>query len=186
MKDGDISGWGYLKHHTGGKWRRLLYHTSSSVPTALKASNKQSDMIDKKLKTEDDHLGKACRAHDDYIWQSQAGNVAGKRGKVGLSVYMVCDMKNEGRADELVDEVFGPRYDAQLKNGGLTSWGWLSHVIGGKYRRLLTMTADNYDDLFAAREALLGASAGSSAGREFTSICGSHTDYLWDIVMEGR
>lgn len=34
--------------------------------------------------------------------------------------------------------------------GKIKSWGWLSHQLGGKYRRLSTMTANNYGDLFKA------------------------------------
>lgn len=186
IESGDITGWGYMKHHTGGKWRRLLYHMGPSVPAVLKAGDAQSEMLDKKLKPRDDGLAKACKSHDDYIWQVKAGNVGEARGKVGMSVYMVCDMSKESRVDELVEEVFGPAYDAQVKSGRLSTWGWLSHVVGGKYRRILTMSAENYDDLFAARRELLGGFAGSSAGREFTTICGSHSDYLWDIAHSER
>ena len=32
VADGTIKGWGWLSHHTGGKWRRLKYHTSDTVP----------------------------------------------------------------------------------------------------------------------------------------------------------
>ena len=186
MKSGDIVGWGYMKHHAGGNWRRLTYHMGPSVSAVLKAGDKQGEMIDKKLKPRDNNLGKACHSHDDYIWENKAGNLATHRGKVGLSVYMVCDIGNESRADELVEEVFAPIYDKQLEAGNMASWGWLSHVVGGKYRRLLSITALDYDSLFAARGELLGSIAGSSAGREFSSICGSHQDYLWNIAMEGR
>lgn len=186
MAAGDITGWGYMKHHTGGKWRRLLYHMGPSVPAVLKAGDKQGEMLDAKLKPRDNDLAKACRSHDDYIWEVKGGNIGEIRGTVGLSVYMVCDMSKESRVDALVDEVFAPEYDKQVKPGRLASWGWLTHVVGGEYRRLLTMSADNYDDLFAARSELLDTFGGGSAGREFTSICGSHTDYLWDIAQRDR
>lgn len=186
LKSGDFSGWGYLKHVAGGKWRRLIYRMGPGVTDVLHASKRQDEAVDKKLRRRDDNLGKACTSHDDYIWKSELGNVTEQRGKVGLSVYFVCDMNRESRADELVEKEFGPAYDAHLGPGKLTSWGWLSHVVGGKYRRLLTTSAENIDDLFAARAELLSGFAGSSVGREFTSICGMHSDYIWDIAAEGR
>ncbi|MBT8137600.1 MAG: hypothetical protein KJO54_11350 [Gammaproteobacteria bacterium] len=186
MKSGDFTGWGYLKHIAGGKWRRLIYRMGPGVVEVLNASKKQGDAVDKKLRPRDDNLGKACKSHDDYIWKSELGNVTEQRGKVGLSVYFVCDMNGESRADELVEKEFGPAYDAHLGPGKLSSWGWLSHVVGGKYRRLLTTSAESLEDLFAARAELLGGFAGSSAGREFSSICGMHSDYIWEIAAEGR
>ncbi|MDH3646843.1 MAG: hypothetical protein OER80_08725 [Gammaproteobacteria bacterium] len=186
LKSGDIVGWGYMKHVAGGKWRRLTYHMGPSVTAVIKAGKKQGDMVDEKLKPRDNNFGKACHSHDDYIWENKAGNTIEQRGKVGLSVYLVCNIGNESRADELVDEVFAPIYDKQLEAGTLTSWGWFSHIVGGKYRRLLAITAEDFDQLFAARDELLGSIGGTSAGREFSSICGSHQDYLWDIVAEGR
>jgi len=46
------------------------------------------------------------------------------------------------------------------------------------------MSADNYGDLLAARAEILETIYGdgeNAAGKEFTEICTSHTDYLWDI-----
>ena len=31
VEAGDIKGWGWLSHHTGGSWTRVLYHTGGSV-----------------------------------------------------------------------------------------------------------------------------------------------------------
>ena len=186
MADGEISGWGYLKHHTGGPWRRVSYHIGPGVVETMKAIGKAGEMLDKRMKPRDNDFGKACRSHDDYIWQIQQGNSTEQRGMVGMSVYFVCKMASENRADELAEKVFGPVYEAQLGEGQLTSWGWASHVVGGEYRRLLTTSAASLDDLFAARASILGGFADSSAAREFNSICYSHTDYVWNIAMEGR
>lgn len=186
MESGAISGWGYLKHHAGGEWRRLVYHMGPSIAGVISAGDSQGKMMDESLKPRDDNLSKACRSHDDYIWENMAGNSTDVRGKVGLSIYMVCDMTREARADDLIEKEFKFAYDGQIKKGNLTSWGWLGHVFGGNYRRVLTLTADDNEKLFAAREELLSQIAWSAAGREFTSICGTHQDYLWDIAMEGR
>ena len=36
VADGTISNWGWLAHHTGGKWRRLQYHGSDSIAGLLR------------------------------------------------------------------------------------------------------------------------------------------------------
>ncbi len=184
LKDGKISGWGYLKHHTGGKWRRLTYHMGGSATDVIKAGDAMGEMMEKDWTDADDDFAKACRAHDDYIWRNIAGNVTEKRGKIGMSVYFKCDMSQESRADEIVKNVFAPIYNAHLGEGMLTSWGWLSHVVGGGYRRAVTMTAANIDDLMTTRAKILGMDI--PEGEEFVKICGSHQDYIWDISMEGR
>lgn len=184
MKEGMITGWGYLKHHTGGKWRRLTYHMGPGVIDVIKASEWMNEMRTKEWTEEDGAFGRACKAHDDYIWQSKAGNVGEKRGKVGMSVYFKCDMSKEERADEIVAKVFAPIYDAHLGEGKLTSWGWMSHVVGGSYRRISTMTAENIETLMKMRAQILGMDI--PEGQEFVKICGSHTDYIWTIDMEGR
>ena len=35
VKGDAITDWGWLAHHTGGKWRRILYHTASSMEGLL-------------------------------------------------------------------------------------------------------------------------------------------------------
>lgn len=186
LEQGEIKGWGYLKHHTGGSWRRLTYHMSGSVLDSLKAIEKMGDRMDGKLTPRNNDYGRACHTHDDYIWELKFGTAREQRGKVGMSVYFVCDMNGESRADELVEKEFAAIYDAHLGPGKLTSWAWMTHVVGGKYRRLLSTTAENLDDLLNTRAELLRSFGGSSAGREFSSICGSHSDYIWNIAMEGR
>jgi len=186
MKDGLITGWGYLKHHTGGKWRRVTYHMAPSVSAIMSASDKMGEMMDKDWTDADDAFPAACRAHDDYVWKSAGGTLSGERGKVGMSVYMHCDMSMEERADEIVTNNFAPIYDAHLGKGKLTSWGWSTHVIGGKWRRLLTMTAGDTDTLLAMRASILQSAPDMPEAEEFVKICGSHQDYVWDIAMEGR
>ena len=155
-----------------------------SVADVIKASDAMGEMMDKDWTDADDAFPRACHSHDDYIWQSKGGNVTGKRGKVGMSVYFKCDMSQEARADEIVAKVFAPIYDAHLGEGKLTSWGWLSHVVGGGYRKASTMTAENIETLMAMRAEIL--SMDIHEGDEFVKICGSHQDYIWNIDMEGR
>jgi hypothetical protein len=185
VADGTIKGWGWMAHHTGGQWRRIQYHTSDSIAGLLAAQETVATRMDEASGGADDGFSAICNAHDDYIWKSEAGSGAtSSRGKASMSVYMVCDFSTEERADEIVKTVFAPVYDKAVADGKINSWGWLSHVLGGEYRRLSTMSADNYGDLIAAREEILETIYGdgeNAVANEFSGICGSHTDYLWDI-----
>ncbi len=187
VKDGTISSWGWMAHHTGGKWRRIQYYQSDSLPGLLKAQETVNARIDKAMNGQDDGFGAICSGHDDYIWQLEAGGTAEKRGKAGLSTYHVCDLNREERADEIVKKVFAPVLDKAVADGKLTSWGWQSHVVGGKYRRLATMTAGDHISLLQAWGDVLNSVYGdgdNAEANEFSDICYSHSDYLWDILHE--
>ena len=75
-----------------------------------------------------------------------------------------------------------PFLDKMVDDGKLDSWGWQTHVIGGKVRKLQTMTAKDLPTLIAARtEAIQSMYPDDSAmGQEFAEICGSHVDYIWN------
>ena len=187
VKDGVISAWGWLAHHTGGKWRRVQYYQASSIDGLLDA---QADM-DKRFEAagsdaRDKEFGKICNAHEDYIWEVEAGSSGEGRGEAGFSVYYYCDVAKEERADEIWEKDFAPILDKYVADGKLTSWGWSSHSVGGTYRRLQTMTGANHKDLLAARGALIDEmyAEDSKAGEEFSAICGTHSDYMWDIQIE--
>jgi hypothetical protein len=100
---------------------------------------------------------------------------------------MQCDMSKEERADELVREVFGPIYDRHVAEGELTSWNWLQHNVGGKWRRILTMGATDHKTLMRARAAILEEFEGRKVERaadEVNKICNTHQDYMWDILVQ--
>lgn len=188
VDSGAVRAWGWMAHNTGGKWRRIRWHQSDSVVGTLKALGALNEAGNPEETDPNDEFGQACSSHDDYIWQAEAGKNADQRGKVGMSVYFVCKLTGEDRADEIVKSNFAPIYDKAVDDGKLTSWGWQSHVVGGKYRRLSTMTATDWESLFAARaemlDAMYGAEGDNAVGREFAEICYSHSDYLWDIRHE--
>ena len=187
VADGTIGGWGWLAHHTGGKWSRAFYTMSDSLPGLFAAQN---TMMERSKDLPSEAFEAACTGHEDYIWKTEANNgTTGKRGKAGLSVYHVCDINREQKADELVKTVMAPHYDKAVEQGKLTSWGWNSHVVGGKYRRLATMTGDSFEAILAAREEILEAlydEDGDKRAWEFSEICASHSDYLWMLPNEGR
>ena len=190
VDDGTITSWGWLAHHTGGHWRRLMYHSAPSLDAVVGALGSVNDSIDEQWPELGHAFSEICGTHDDYIWQSitgsRGGNVGIERGSAGFSVYMKCDMSREARADELIEEVFAPIFNRHVAAGNLDSWGWMEHVVGGAWRRILTMSAADNSSLLAARSAIIQEmyEANEEAGTEFDSICGSHQDYIWDIMFE--
>ncbi|MBT8131396.1 MAG: hypothetical protein KJO35_03945, partial [Gammaproteobacteria bacterium] len=172
--------------HTGGKWRRLSYYTAPTIEALLEAGEALAEASDKVRQA--DELAKICSSHEDYIWRSVTGSggpvTTTARGKAGMSVYHVCDMTKEARADEIVKHAIGPIFDAHTGDGKLTSWGWSTHIVGGKYRKLSTMTAADWPTLFATRAAIFADLADNVLAEEFSEICGSHSDYMWDIKHE--
>ena len=190
MEDGVISAWGWLAHHTGGRWRRLFYFQHETLDGLLDGLDALQERM-AALPEEDQEAGEnLCQAHDDYIWtvESSSQEPGEGRADAGISVYYVCDESREERADEIVESTIGPLLDKSVKDGKIATWGWSAHFIGGKYRRLHTTTGADHKSLLAARadliEALYGGDEPNPAAVEFNEICGSHTDYLWDIQME--
>ena len=191
LADGKITAYGWLVHHTGGKWRRASYYAAPTLDALLDAGEASNALMEKadpeyKLGKE---FSEACPSHDDYIWASaNVGTGTAARGPAGFSVYFICNENRESRADEIVATNFAPIYDKAVADGKLTSWGWSEHWVGGKYRRLLTMTGADHKSLMQARNELIesafNAEGMEEIGTEFTDICGSHSDYMWDIAHE--
>ncbi|NJO13141.1 MAG: hypothetical protein HC872_06395 [Gammaproteobacteria bacterium] len=80
--------------------------------------------------------------------------------------------------------MFAPTYDKMVAEGKLTTWGWMEHIVGGKYRRLATMTAADVPALMAARSSIVEAMQNDPLASTLDDICGSHSDYIWDIKFE--
>ena len=192
VDDGSIAHWGWLAHHTGGNWQRVFYYQADSLEALLDAGDAiNPDDADDDAAADDDAddgpgFGDVCNRHNDYIWQVENGAGGEDRGAAGFSVYLVCDSAREERADEIVDEHVAPIMDGLVEDGSLTSWGWSSHVVGGRFRRLQTMTATDHKAMLAARGKAIAAiyADDSAMGVEFDDICGTHVDYMWDIISE--
>jgi len=111
-----------------------------------------------------------------------AGNIGTVgRGGAAFSTYYVCDQTRESQADALVKGMLAPVYDKMVADGKLKSWGWLEHIVGGKFRRLETFSAADTRALMEARAAIVEAMDDNPAAELLTSICGEHTDYIWEI-----
>lgn len=179
---GGATAWGWLKHHTGGKWRRVQFYSASSIDALLAAQKAVTDRTEAtpKGKALGKEFGSACNAHEDYIWRSVAGNAGTARGPAAFSVYFVCDSSREDQADAIVKRVHAPIYDKMVADGKLMSWGWMEHIVGGEYRRLATMTAKDMSSLMAARTALIAAFQDDPMSAALDDICGSHADYMWE------
>ena len=83
-------------------------------------------------------------------------------------------------------EHVSPILNKMVEDGKLSSWGWQSHVIGGRVRRLQTMTAPDIGTLLSARQAAIDTiyEEDNAAGTEFSEICGPHVDYVWELTHE--
>jgi hypothetical protein len=186
VADGTIKTWGWLQHHTGGTWSRVLYHTGPSQKAIMAAlGTLDSRTSGEVFEAANKQFNQACGGHEDYIWRGVTGNdVRGDRGKVGLSVYYVCDVGREAQADALVKRVFAATYDKLVADGKLKAWGWWEHIVGGKYRRLATMTAADMSSLMEARAAIVQAMNDDPLADAFTDICGPHQDYLWNVMFQ--
>lgn len=186
VEDGTIQAWGWLSHHTGGNWRRLVYTSASSMQAVLDGQATIRERIQAASPQAASMIAELCPAHDDYVWRSVTGTAPNApRADFGLSVYFVCDMADEERADEIVEKHIGPIYDRHVGEGKLTSWGYMEHVLGGEYRRIATMTAQDLPTLIKTRGEILEAMQSiRDQAMEFSEICESHTDYVWMITHE--
>ncbi len=190
VDDETISGWGWLVHHTGGKWRRASYFSAPTIEALLAAQEVLGERVQQADPQASARLSRICGAHDDYIWQSVTGSggegslAVAQSGGAGVSQYMVCNMSKQERADELVKAVFAPIYDGLVADEKLSGWGWLEHSVGGEYRRLFTLRgADHAAVLEAWGDAINQMNENHEAEmKEFNDICYTHQDYMWDIA----
>lgn len=182
VEDGVMNSWGWMRHHTGGQWRRIRWFSVDTLQGALDGIGAMGAAMDAASEDYDGPSTDACPHHDDYIWEVESMSDTEDRGAASMSVYYSCKITDESRADEIFDELFVPVLNQYVEDGKLSSWGWQSHVIGGWFRRLQTMTAPDYATLIAARQEALDTvyADDSELGAEFAEICGPHHDYLWD------
>ena len=184
VEDGVITNWGWMAHHTGGRWDRLSYYQAETMEGLMDAFGPVNDAPD----ADDDApaFSDTCWGHQDYIWAVNNGANSDERGSVGFSVYYDCDVAREAEAGDIVDEHFAPILNQFVEDGKLASWGWHTHVVGGHVRALQTMTASDVNALMAARGEVIEAlyADNSLAGSQFVEICGKHEDYIWNIQLE--
>lgn len=190
VERGIITAWGWLAHRTGGVWRRAHYYTAPTIEALFAAERRIDAELQASGADSDQEVAGICNSHEDYIWTALASSENRPPGRahgvVGLFTYYVCDFAEQNRADELLTTVLAPVYDAHVGEGMFTSWAWQSHFVGGQYRRLATFTAEDYPTLLNTRGRVLEAVSENALAAQFNQICGSHSDYLWDIQIETR
>lgn len=184
VKKGTVSSWGWLRKNVGGEWARAGFLTGPSLRAVLVPAYKNGVMSDGHPPQKP--FEEACSFGEDYIWHVLAGSDARRhRGQFTFSTYYICDQTRETQADALVKRVVGPMYDKMVADGKLMTWSWAEHIVGGKYRRVATMTAQSMDTLIAVREALVAAAEHDPIDEAMTSICGSHQDVIWEVEDQG-
>jgi hypothetical protein len=188
----DLAGWGWLAHSLGGHWRRTGFMVAPSRNAVLDAQ--AAVLKDMQANTKAfAELSSICPRHEDYIWH-QVASSQGRRPESAppsvarAGVYFECAPARESRADTLVTEAFAPIWNRHVKVDALNSWSWHEHVSGGKYRRLLLLNGANHKQILTALDSILaqGARGRPNESREFSEICYSHQDYLWDIQQPRR
>jgi len=100
------------------------------------------------------------------------------------ATYFNCDVALQERADEIVNELDRPLWDAAVTDGSVTSWGWLAHHTGGSWRRVQYYTSPTIEGLLAAQKKIgdQADAKNKKLGTEFGKICNSHDDYIWGTV----
>ena len=187
----EILSWSWLGHFVGGKYRRVLVLTASNTEDILAAAGALGEAIEENTPEAGRVFTDVCPVHEDYIWETIPGvgdaAVGQVRGEAGFSTYFDCDLNREDEADDLVRETFGELFDAQVASGGLATWTWLKHNVGGEWRRLLSMTATDHATMLDTRNQLQAQFTSGRTGRafaEFNDICPDHVDYMWDVLIE--
>lgn len=190
VEHGDILSWSWMQHFVGGEWRRVLLIIAPDMDSILDASGAVGEIIEDETPEAGRAFSAICSSHEDYIWRTLPGvgsaGVTDERGSAGFTVYLQCDMSREDRADEIVREVLAPVYDAHIGDGQLTSWNWLEHHVGGPWRRILALGAEDHKTLMRARDSILADlddRRNERAMRELSEICHTHRDYMWDILF---
>lgn len=191
VADKRLVGWGWLAHNLGGHWRRAGFMVGSSLDAVLDGQSAVLKEMQARRK-EFAELGAICPRHEDYIWRQVTSSPArgpdAPRSVSRLGTYFECDVAREARADTLVMQAFAPIWDRHTVPDRINYWGWHEHIIGGKYRRLLLLDGGSHKAILATLDTVLAdiARERPAEGREFSQICHSHQDYLWDVQTPRR
>jgi hypothetical protein len=186
-KAGRLLTYGWSRHWMGGEWRRVEYMIGKDMNTMVETRDAYIDELMKQHAAAAEEFSTICPSHDDYVWTtgatSQTPETAGRtRPPVSTTTYFQCDSR-EDEADAIVKAAFAPVLNQQVKDGRITTWTWLKHVLGGKYRRLLVVDGASHQAMLSFWSGLSPAldAAQPQMSRRFTEICSSHTDYIWDV-----
>lgn len=182
--------WGWLGHHTGSKWSRAFYVVARDIAnavTVVEALGAEAGRTNPAAMAE---TTAACPTHEDYIWQRVTGSqatadFAQARLPTGFNIYYECDPAREQRADAIVAATFAPILNRLVTSGDLNSWGWLEHIVGGRYRRLLVTDGRDANTLLGAigKVSTELRTEQAAAFGEFSQVCSSHQDVIWNMMI---
>ena len=103
---------------------------------------------------------------------------------IAYATYFYCTTAGESRADEIIRSSFKPHYDQAVEQNQISSWSWLQHYFGGKWRRVLVIVTTNMESALETSGALgeIVSETTPEAGRAFSEICSSHDDYILSLI----
>jgi len=182
IDSGDLTGSLWLTHVQGGAWRRLWAMIGEDFGTMMDVRAAITGEIDADATAE---LTSICSSHDDYVWNAVANSPIDPdqiAGPNSYSVYHTCDLSREARADEIFTEILAPLYRKHTDAGDLAGWAYYAHRVGGRFRRLETMSGADHKTLLDIRGAIYteASETNAEAMQELRQICGSHVDYMWE------
>lgn len=185
---GRLTGWLWLSHAQGGAWRRVLVTLGDDIDEMMDVRQQTVELFRTENAEAATELASICPSHDDYIWIGVSNSEPDPDavGAATLSAYHACDYSREARADEIFQEVLAPLYQKHLEMGHLATWGFYSHRMGGRFRRLETISGADHKILMAMQEAVYteAEETAPEALEEFRQICSWHTDYMWDNAAQ--
>jgi hypothetical protein len=189
IKAGRLSSYAFYSHRMGGVFRRLESLTAPTLALLIAAQDSMNADLDRTNPKGSAAFDAVCGSHDDYIWNRTQGSPQTPATPVPAflySRYLVCDMGREGEADLIMGTVLAPIINKHLAAGHIANWGWNVHNFGGTTRRIMNWGGPNALSVLNAEEMLSNDIADNPMGREFTAICNSHTDYVWELVVSGH
>ncbi len=71
LEAGNITGWSWLEHNIGGKYRRLSVIDAADMSSLLFARDAIIDDLVNEAPIALDRFGAVCNSHSDYIWEVQ-------------------------------------------------------------------------------------------------------------------
>jgi len=182
IKAGNLTAYGFSSHRIGGVFRRLETWTAPTLAKLIAAQDAYDADLNKTNPKAGAEFDAVCGSHDDYIWQRTAGsapNPSAPNPAFSYSRYLTCDMAKEGEADLIMDSGLAEMMNKHLAAGHITTWGWFAHNMGGTIRRILNWGGPDVMAVLNAEEMISNDIAAHPLGNAFTSICNSHTDYVW-------
>ena len=67
--EGELTGWNWLEHNVGGKWRRILIMDAADHKTLMKARAAIIEEFgDRKVERAFEEMNRICHTHQDYMW----------------------------------------------------------------------------------------------------------------------